>query len=78
MKLNKAMPLWLKYFQMRRWVNRNIDSLGSLNINSIGNKISIIPYLIEINIDVYLQRKRQDWIPLSLNQFLLEGMRKPL
>ena len=68
----------IKLFRDEKMSQPKDDSLGSFNINSIGNKISIILYLIEINIDVYLQRKRQDWIPLSLNKFLLEGMRKPL
>ena len=52
-------------------------SLGYLNINSIRNKFSSIPHLIDNNLDIFAiaETKLDSSFPES--QFILPGMRKP-
>ena len=52
-------------------------SLGYLNINSIRNKFSSIPHLIDNNLDIFAIAETKLDSSFPINQFVLPGMRKP-
>ena len=52
-------------------------SLGYLNINSIRNKFSSIPHLIDNNLDIFAIANTKLDSSFPESQFILSGMRKP-